>query len=120
MMKRFVLVPGYVTSKNDGELHYVSVHALARLYGLNIEDCTVSEYGEIGVEKACCTVFSPDPTGRYDLPIRDWGQGVCYLCQTHCGMCGTFTTEGFFCERCLKIVVSRRASRSNCELPWWE
>ncbi len=33
---RYVLHPGYVTSRNDGQRHYVGIAQLAKLYGLDI------------------------------------------------------------------------------------
>jgi len=33
---RYVLHPGYVTSRNDGQRHYIGITQLARLYGLDI------------------------------------------------------------------------------------
>ena len=41
-MIRFLLCPGRVTSRNDGQVHYVSSQDLARLYGVNPAECDVS------------------------------------------------------------------------------
>ena len=37
--ERFVLHPGYVTSKNDGQDHWISGDRLAGLHGVNRRDC---------------------------------------------------------------------------------
>ena len=42
-MTRYILHPGYVTSKNDGERHYISGLRLMQLYGVNRRDCTIIE-----------------------------------------------------------------------------
>lgn len=43
MKKKYLVIGGYVTSKNDGDRHYVSSYVLARLYGLNPKDCFLAE-----------------------------------------------------------------------------
>lgn len=44
-MTRYVLHPGWVTSKNDGDRHYITSLKLIDLYG---------------VHPACCRVHRPD------------------------------------------------------------
>lgn len=39
--KRFLLVPGYIKSRNDGDIHFVGVSELLYLYQCKIEDCVV-------------------------------------------------------------------------------
>lgn len=39
--KRFVLHPGYVRSRSDGQEHYVDAPALAKLYGVDEAECVV-------------------------------------------------------------------------------
>ena len=38
---RYVLLPGYITSKSDGQVHYINPLQLARLYGVNIKECRI-------------------------------------------------------------------------------
>jgi hypothetical protein len=38
---RFVLHPGYVTSPNDGDRHYIGARQLADLYGVRLSECVV-------------------------------------------------------------------------------
>lgn len=38
-MKKYILYPGYVRSKYDGELHLVTYGKLIELYKLNPKDC---------------------------------------------------------------------------------
>lgn len=35
----FVLHPGYIISKNDGDEHFIQFHQLRRLYGLSPDEC---------------------------------------------------------------------------------
>ena len=42
-MKKYVLHPGEVSSKSDGQVHYISARALAHCYGLRLEECYVVE-----------------------------------------------------------------------------
>lgn len=39
--KRFILHPGYVRSLTDGDTHYISGDQLARLYGIDPEECVI-------------------------------------------------------------------------------
>jgi hypothetical protein len=38
---RYVLCPGWITSRNDGDRHYISAAKLARYYGVNLRDCLI-------------------------------------------------------------------------------
>jgi hypothetical protein len=38
---RYVLCPGWVTSQNDGEQHYIDAMQLARLYGVDLRNCLI-------------------------------------------------------------------------------
>lgn len=41
-MIRYVIHPGYVFSKNDGQCHYINGRQLIRLYGLNPAECVIA------------------------------------------------------------------------------
>jgi len=43
--KKYIVLPGYVDSKNDGERHYISAQQLIDLYGVNIKLCVIVPYG---------------------------------------------------------------------------
>lgn len=43
MLKKYVLFPGYVRSRNDGQYHRVGVGALCRLYGVRLQDCIIAD-----------------------------------------------------------------------------
>ena len=44
MKKLFVLHPGPVESKSDGQTHYIEAWELAILYGVNVNECHVVDY----------------------------------------------------------------------------
>jgi len=39
--KKYAIHPDFVTSNYDGDRHYISFQQLARLYGVNPQDCIV-------------------------------------------------------------------------------
>jgi len=64
---RYVLHPGYVTSKNDGDQHFIGGPRLAKLYGVDMRQCVfgdVPEYREQEGDVHLC----PDYHGNYTLP----------------------------------------------------
>lgn len=40
-MKKYVLHPGFITSVNDGDRHFIDALTLARLHCVDINDCYV-------------------------------------------------------------------------------
>lgn len=42
-MKKYLVVGGFVTSKNDGDTHYVDAPSLCRLYGVNPKECWMKD-----------------------------------------------------------------------------
>lgn len=43
MTKRFIVHPGPVHSKRDGQLHHVAATDLIRLYGVSPRECIIAE-----------------------------------------------------------------------------
>ena len=43
MKPKYVICPGFVTSKTDGQRHYVGPYELMRLYGVDPKDCDIYE-----------------------------------------------------------------------------
>ena len=41
MAARYLLCPGWVTSRTDGDRHYVGASQLAMLYGVSMAECMV-------------------------------------------------------------------------------
>jgi hypothetical protein len=71
-MKRYILVPGNVMSKRDGQQHYLSPVQLARFYRVRLENCIVlsqenlAGYSEERIEKFIW--LCPQYSGNYTLP----------------------------------------------------
>lgn len=40
-MKKYLVCPGYVTSRHDGDRHYIGAESLMHLYGVKQEECVV-------------------------------------------------------------------------------
>jgi hypothetical protein len=66
---RYVLHPGYVISKYDGQEHFVGGPTLAQLYGVNIHDCV---FGDIPSyrEQENDVHLRPRCDGDYRLPVK--------------------------------------------------
>jgi hypothetical protein len=43
MKKRYLVHPGMVVSKNDGQEHYISAHRLMKLYQVDPRECLIQE-----------------------------------------------------------------------------
>jgi hypothetical protein len=66
----YLLCPGWVTSKNDGQKHYIDGPQLARLYGLSLRDCVILDgrRSRIIREYEELTRLAPRFDGNYSLP----------------------------------------------------
>jgi len=68
-MKKYVLHPGLVRSKFDGDTHFISASQLAHLYGVDIRECiTVSSEDKIsrdGLDTFGYTHLYPSYHGTY-------------------------------------------------------
>jgi len=62
---RYVLHPGWVESKNDGESHYITAPQLAKLYNVSWKDCVLA--GQLGRRYGNdnATHLSPSYSGNY-------------------------------------------------------
>ena len=64
--KRYVLHPGWVFSKTDGDKHFIGGPRLARLYGVDIRECVfgdVLDYKELPGD----IHLAPSYSGNYSL-----------------------------------------------------
>ncbi len=43
---RYVLCPGWIMSKNDGDWHYIGAAKLAHCYGVNLRNCLIKLPGQ--------------------------------------------------------------------------
>jgi len=64
---KYALYPGYVTSKYDGDFHYISANMLLTLYGVLPEQCALfdPEYPE---KTRGLIELRPQYHGNYTLP----------------------------------------------------
>jgi hypothetical protein len=69
----YLLHPGLIRSKNDGQLHYVSARRLADLYGVPLRQCEVcpdprSSAAHGWKRPECVIDLYPNYHGDYTLP----------------------------------------------------
>lgn len=41
--KKYVVYPGFVQSRHDGDVHYITARQLMHLYGVRLSDCVVAQ-----------------------------------------------------------------------------
>ena len=46
MKPKYIVVPGCITSKSDGDTHFISGQHLIRLYRVNPKDCLIVPEGQ--------------------------------------------------------------------------
>lgn len=66
MKPRYVLHPGRVRSRNDGEQHFITASQLAMLYRISMDDCVVYQKGMPLDEPGSIHLF-PRENGDYRL-----------------------------------------------------
>lgn len=67
-VRRYLVRPGWVTSKNDGKRHFICADRLIELYGVDSEECVVETFkGERGHPRDL-VVLAPDSRGVYEPP----------------------------------------------------
>lgn len=71
-MKKYIVVGGWVTSRNDGERHYVSAEKVARLYNVDPRECYLASGPLDALYNSNypddCIILSPRYDGNYTLP----------------------------------------------------
>lgn len=85
MTRHYLLIPGQVTSKTDGQRHWVTAAELVRLYGVDPADCLVFPMGRSPddalrrnalherVARGELTALHPRYSGNYTLPAPGTG-----------------------------------------------
>jgi hypothetical protein len=64
---KYLVYPGYVISKNDGEKHYISFMKLIELYRVDPRECINASMASFGIHRCGLKRLMPDTTGRYKL-----------------------------------------------------
>lgn len=71
---KYLVIAGWVRSRNDGDRHWISGKQLCSLYGVNPKDCRFYSEDEVGTyafpeeRVPGAVILRPDPTGKYELP----------------------------------------------------
>lgn len=65
--KKYLVCPGYVESRTDGDIHYVGFMELMRLYGVKPEECAVFKPELTFEYPRHLRVLRPQYDGRYEL-----------------------------------------------------
>lgn len=69
-MPRYILHPGQMESKSDGQIHFIGAAALAQLYGVNLMECLVVNNNTMHTyrEQPGDVHLFPRYSGDYRLP----------------------------------------------------
>lgn len=66
MAVRFLVIPGWVFSRNDGDKHWVSIGDLMKLHHVNPDECLVfNEMWDVYRVGDPLTILSPSSSGEY-------------------------------------------------------
>lgn len=66
-MKKYIIYPGYITSINDNEQHYISAYQLTKLYNIKEYECIIIENknDKIGIIESDYIQLFPLRNGNY-------------------------------------------------------
>lgn len=76
-IKKYVVCPGYVTSRKDNQRHFVTARALVDLYGVALNECVTYDYEQASSSmsyerdnewKLKLIALHPRSDGNYLLP----------------------------------------------------
>lgn len=67
-MKKYMLHPGWVTSKHDGDRHYINARRLADLYRVSLGQCLSACTPEGQANREPLIDLYPSYDGDYTLP----------------------------------------------------
>jgi hypothetical protein len=79
-MIKYIICPGYVTSKTDGDRHYITSRQLIELYGVNPKECAIEKEYIRSAENAI--FLRPRYSGHY----REWLAGMANQAGTQKGL----------------------------------
>lgn len=70
-MIKYLICPGWVTSKMDNDRHYISEHQLISLYKVNPLECRIMPKDDRGFKvDDSLIILSPDYSGKYIIPQK--------------------------------------------------
>lgn len=71
---KYVLHPGFVKSKNDGDKHFIGPQQLMKLYRVEVKECLLHGSPRYELPKVYRNLnlihLYPDPTGDYVIPEK--------------------------------------------------
>jgi hypothetical protein len=79
MSKKYRCMGGYITSRSDGDRHYISAHKVAELYGVSPAECIFVDIDD-STEKTkgyhpdfieSMVTLWPRDSGNYELPKEE-------------------------------------------------
>lgn len=66
---KYILMPGYIISKHDGQEHYIKANDLARLYGVSMSECVIAPSKQEGWKPGMNMILlRPRSDGDYKIP----------------------------------------------------
>jgi hypothetical protein len=68
MTKKYLLMPGYVYSENDGDKHYISPLQLKNLYNVPMSECLIYNERTFKNIPKDLIVLKPSHSGNYTIP----------------------------------------------------
>ncbi len=70
--KKYIVCPGEVKSKSDGDLHYIGPYVLMKLYGVEPHECIIVDnpVSSAGLNWQDYVVLRPRTDGNYSLPDK--------------------------------------------------
>jgi hypothetical protein len=71
-MIKYLICPGMVTAKKDGDRHYITANQLIRLYKVNPSECVVMPKNNKGCRPGEeLIMLAPDYSGQYIIPQKN-------------------------------------------------
>lgn len=70
-MKKYLVIPGTVVSKNDGQKHFINSKDLCHLYGVDPKECYFASSEQLGHTMGLpdgLIILTPKYDGNYALP----------------------------------------------------
>lgn len=70
MKKKYLIIPGWIKSAADGEMHFIRAGQLAELYRVDLNDCHIihNEASARGIRYEDYILLRPRFDGNYLLP----------------------------------------------------
>lgn len=69
-MRKYVVIPGWVRSQSDGELHFIDAPTLMQLYKIDPKECATmhGDFRDHGKDFNGLIRLRPRRDGKYEIP----------------------------------------------------